>query len=85
MNVKIQGVPGTVKTCITNTIRNIDNNLNSMLLSYTCCAPTGCDASLINGTTHYQLFNITTGRNFHIIPIDWKEKNASSIIARYKY
>ena len=28
MNDKIQGLPGTSKTCIANTIRNIDINLN---------------------------------------------------------
>ena len=58
MTVKIQGLPGTGKTFIANTIRNIDINLDPMHLSYTCCAPTGCAASLINGTTHHQLFNI---------------------------
>ena len=61
MTVKIQGLPGTVITFITNTIRNIDINLNPMHLSYTCCAPTGCAASLINGTTHHTLFNLPLG------------------------
>ena len=53
VTVKIQGLLGTGKTFITNTIRNIDINLNPMYLSYTYCAPTGCTASLINGTTHH--------------------------------
>ena len=35
MNVKIQGLPGTGKTFIANTIRNIDINLNPMFLLYT--------------------------------------------------
>ena len=56
-----------------------------MFLSYTYCAPTGCAASLINGTTHHQLFNIPTGRKFHMIPKDWKEKNAFAIIAKNTY
>ena len=85
MNVKIQGLPGTGKTCIANTIRNIDINLNPMFSSYACCFPTRCAASLINGTTHHQLFNIPTGRNFHIIPKDWEGTNDSSIIAKHKY
>ena len=41
MNVKIQGLLGTGKTFIANTIRNIDINLNPMFLSYTCYVPTG--------------------------------------------
>ena len=45
-----------------------------MFLSYTCCTPTGCDASLINETPHHQLFNIPTGSNFRMIPKDWGKK-----------
>ena len=70
MNVKIQGLPGTSKQFITNTIRNIDINLNPMVLSYTCCTPTRCVTSLINGTTYHQLFNIPTRRVFHKPPKD---------------
>ena len=85
MTVKIQGLPGTGKSFIANTIRNIDINLNPMHLSYTCCAPTGCAASLINGTTHHTLFNLPLGKCFFSSPTDWNEKNASSIIAKHKY
>ena len=74
MNVKIRGLPGTGETFIASTIRNIDINLNPMFLSYTCCAPTGCAVSLINGTTHHQLINISTGKVFHKPPKDWKGK-----------
>ena len=66
MTVKIQGLPGTGKTFIANTIRNIDISLNPMNLSYTCCAPTGYAASLINETTHHQLFNILIEKNSFI-------------------
>ena len=58
MTVNIHGLPGTGKIFIANTIRNIDINLNPMILLFTYCDPTGCAASLINGTTHHQLFNI---------------------------
>ena len=78
-------VTGTGKTFIANTIRNIDINLNPMFLSYTCYAPTGCAASLINVTTHYKFFNIPTGKVFHKPPKDWKEINASLKIAKHKY
>ena len=74
MNVKIQRLPGTGKTFITNTIRNSDISLNPMFLSYTCCAPIGCAASLINGTTYHQLFNIPTRKVFHKPAKDWKKK-----------
>ena len=74
MIVNIQGLLNTWKRFISNTIRNIDINLNPTFLSYTCCAPTECTASIINGTTHHQLFNILTGKFFHRPPKDWKEK-----------
>ena len=70
---------------IANAIRNININLNSIFLSYTCCAPTGCAVLLINGTTHHQLFNIPTVKVFHKPPKDWKENNASLNIAKHKY
>ena len=70
MNVKIQGLLGTGKKIIANTMRNIDINLNPKFLSYTCCAPTGYAASLINGTTHHQFFNIPTGIVYHKPPKD---------------
>ena len=80
MNIKIQELPGTGKTFIANTIRNIDIILNPMF-SYTYCAPTECSASLINESTYHQSFNIPTGRRvFHNSPKDWKEKNGFSII-----
>ena len=85
LTVKIKEVSGIGNTFIANTIRNIDINLNTLFLSYSCCAPIGCAPSLINGTTHHHIFNIPTGRNFYKIPSDWKEKNASSIIFKHAY
>lgn len=41
-------------------------NLNPNLSSYSFCAPTRCATSLINGTTHHQLFNALVGKIFHI-------------------
>ena len=49
MNVKIQGLPGTGKTFIANTIRNIDIRLFPNSACYSFCASTGCATSLING------------------------------------
>ena len=74
VSVKIQELPGTGKSFIANTTRNIDINLNPMFLSYICCFPTGCAALLINGTAHHQLFNIPIGKHFDKPPKDWKEK-----------
>ena len=58
MTVKNQGLPGTGKIFTANTIRNIDINLNPLLLSYTCCAPTGGAISLIMEplTINYSIF-----------------------------
>ena len=74
MTLKIQELPGTGKTFIVNTIRNIDINLDPVYLSYTCCAQTGCAASLINGTTHHQLFNIPIEKNsIYLLQIGMKK------------
>ena len=74
VNFKIQGLPGTRKIFFANTIRNIDINLNPMILSYACCTPTGCASSLINGTTSHQLFNILTGISFFSLLKNGKKK-----------
>ena len=85
MNVKIQGLPGTGKTFIANTIRNIDIRLFPNSICYSSCAPTGCAASLINGQTHHKLFNIPVGKKFMKQPVGWTETNASVISAKFKY
>ena len=64
MTVDIQGLPGTRRTFIANTIGNIDINLIFLFLSYTYCVPTRYTASLINGITHHQLLNVSTGNKF---------------------
>ena len=74
MNFKIQGLPGTGKKIIANTIRNIDINLNPIFFPNTYCASIRCVTSLINGTTHHQLFNIPTRKVFHKPAKDWKKK-----------
>ena len=56
--VKIQGLPGTEKIFIANTIRNIDIRLFTNSTCYSSCAPTGNAASLINSHTHHKLFNL---------------------------
>ena len=74
MIIKIQVLSGTGKNFIANTIRNIDINLNAIFLSYTCYDPTGCAASLINGTIHHRLFNIPIGNiPFCFYRLEWKK------------
>ena len=85
MNVKIQDLPGKGKTFIVNTIRNIDIRLFPNSICYSSCAPTGCAASLINGQTHYKLFNILVIKKFTKQPVGWTETNASVILAKFQY
>ena len=43
MNINIQGLTGTGKTCIVNTIRDIDINLNPMFfIIYLLCSDRMC-------------------------------------------
>ena len=74
MNVKIQDLPGTGKTFIANTIRNIDIRLFPNSTCYSSCAPTGCAASFINGQTHHKLFNIPVGKKFMKEPVGLRKQ-----------
>ena len=85
MNVKIQGLPGTGKTFIANTIRNIDIRLFPNPTYYSSCDPTGCADSLINGYTHHKLFNLPVGKTFYKQPVGWTENNVSVISAKFQY
>ena len=85
INVKIQGLPGTGRTFIANTIQNIDICLFPNSTCYSSCALTECATSLINGQTHHNFFNIPVGKKFMKHPVGWTETNASVILAKFQY
>ena len=85
MNIKIQDLPGTGKTFIINTIRNIVIRLFLKSTCYFSCVSTRCAASLINGQTHHKLVNIPVGKGFTKQPVGWTETNASMILAKVEY
>jgi len=60
--IKIQGKPGTGKTFVIHTLRNITRNLFKSNKYDEASAPTGCAASLINGKTHFRSLRIPVSK-----------------------
>ena len=70
IHVKVQGLPGTGKTFVINTNRNVTRNIFQSNSNDITCAPTACAASLINGSTHCRVFKIPIGRQLYNSPTD---------------
>eukprot|EP00957_Ditylum_brightwellii_P000496 38230-Ditylum_brightwellii.AAC.1 len=62
-HVKCQGNPGTGKSFVIMTLRNITRKLLKSNLADGVCAPTGCESTLISGMTMHHLFKIPTGKD----------------------
>ena len=60
--VTVEGLPGTGKTFVIKTIRNITRKLHSSNMSDMATTPTGCAADLIGGSTHYRACKIPVGK-----------------------
>ena len=75
----IEGLPGTGKTFVIKTLRNmtrlIFRNNNADMAS----APTGCAASLFNGSTHNHCCDIPTGKAFQKYPTNIKQSDITKI------
>jgi PIF1 helicase. len=63
-----EGLPGTGKSRILKTMRNIVRLVRNSNKSELTSAPTGVAASLINATTHCRSCYIPTGKDFHKAP-----------------
>ena len=63
LHVKCQGKPGTGKSFIIMTLRNITRKMLKSNFADGVCAPTGCASSLISGMTMYRLFKIPTAKD----------------------
>ncbi len=66
--VLVEGLPGTGKSFVTKTLRNITRKIHGRNSADMASAPTGCAASLIGGSTHCRCSHIPTGRKFKQIP-----------------
>ena len=64
----VEGKPGTGKTFVTNTLRNMTRLLHNSNSADLASAPTGAAASLINGKTHSRCSSIPIGAAFQKPP-----------------
>eukprot|EP00956_Cyclotella_meneghiniana_P021660 scaffold39661_cov63-Cyclotella_meneghiniana.AAC.20 len=59
--IYVEGLPGTGKTFLINTLSNIVKTVTGSNTSYSASAPTGCAASLTNDSTHCRCMSIPVG------------------------
>mmetsp|Transcript_10254 Transcript_10254/g.15492 ORF Transcript_10254/g.15492 Transcript_10254/m.15492 type:complete len:241 (+) Transcript_10254:654-1376(+) len=76
----IEGLPGTGKTFIIKTIRNMTRKIHKSNRADLACAPTGCAASLIDGSTTCRSFSIPTGKKYKKAP----ENRAVTNVSQYR-
>ena len=65
--IKVQGKPGTGKSFVANTVKNITRTVLKAKRDEASC-PTGCAASLIGGKTHFRALHIPAGKALHNKP-----------------
>jgi hypothetical protein len=83
--IYVEGLPGTGKTFIINTLRNIVKIIYRSNVADAASAPTECTAALIEGSTHARMMKISIGREAVKAPFlysDYKFKS-TQILARY--
>jgi hypothetical protein len=61
-NVYVEGLPGTGKTFVINTLRNMIRKIYKSNNRDIASAPTGCAAALINGSTHARSMSLPVGK-----------------------
>ena len=64
----VEGKPGTGKTFIIKTLRNVTRLLQKSNYSDMASAPTGCATALIDGQKHFRSCSIAMGRAFYKAP-----------------
>ena len=79
--VLVEGKPGTGKTFITKTLRNITRLLTECNSSDIATAPTGFAAALIDGSTHYRSLYIPSGPPLYKQPTDIKTTELTKVRA----
>ena len=80
-HVFVEGLPGTGKSFITKTLRNITRKLWKSNRSDMASAPTGCAAALIEGSTHCRCSSIPVGKMFYKSTRDITNSNSDNVRA----
>ena len=75
----VEGLPGTGKTFVIKTIRNMTRQILQDNNADVASAPTGCAASHFSGSTHNRCCDIPSGKSFQNYPTNLKRSNVSKI------
>ena len=81
LRTKEEGRPGTGKSFVTNTLRNMTRMIHKTNNADIASAPTGAAASIINGATHCRSAFIPTGKAFQKSPTNVNINDPNKIIA----
>jgi hypothetical protein len=81
----VEGKPGTGKTFVTKTLRNITRVVRKNNEADQGSAPTGCAADLLGGSTHYRELKIPIGKKFRAAPNHITGGDSNELIARKKH
>ena len=80
--VFVEGLPGVGKTFLIRTLRNITKIITNRNDSVMASAPTGCAASMIDGSTHNRQLGVPCGKSLAKAPSNMKVSNAMDARAR---
>ena len=78
-NVLVEGLPGTGKTFVINTLRNMIRKMHKTNNCDIASAPTGCAAALINGSTHARSMALPVGKKANLPPSNIEVTNLERI------
>lgn len=82
-NVFVEGLPGVGKTFVIRTVSNMTKVIKGRNDSVMVSAPTGCAASLIDGSTHNRSLTIPVGKELFKAPSNIKTTNANAVKAKH--
>ena len=80
----VEGKPGTGKSFIVKTLRNINRVIYNSNYVDIASASTGCASALIGGSTHFRICKIPVGSKFYQTPSNLKTSNTSDLRALKK-
>ena len=78
-NIYVEGLPGTGKTFIIKTLRNMIRKIHKSNHCDIASAPTGCAAALINGSTHARSMSLPVGKKATQCPSNIEDTNLERI------
>ncbi|KAL7554626.1 hypothetical protein ACHAWF_018133 [Thalassiosira exigua] len=77
--ILVEGLPGVGKSWVINTLRNTVRLLHGTKHADMASTPTGCSASLVDGSTHFRALSVPVGKALNKAPTNSAESNRDRI------